>query len=189
MPQPNSDPYLQGREMTPGPVFRIGQTDVSQEVMIDGERRFFWHVGERDNEFSKLAKWDVLDPADEGDGIASITIPEGTRSASSALGGVEAWSGEKDQILDFISGYARSVLREVHVVDGGLSLDTVGITRGNERMFVVPPHSVIEEALEAATWYEGLRSDIEDVLTADPRKDELVAKFRENMTFTAEDVQ
>ncbi|HSD55835.1 MAG TPA: hypothetical protein VLA92_01645 [Candidatus Saccharimonadales bacterium] len=176
--------------MTPGPVFRIGSPDLGHEVVIDGERRFFWHVGPHDTRLAEVAGWSDLDATDEDDGIGSIKIPEDARSASSALGGMEARMGEKDQILGFVTKYANDVYKQFGAVDGSLSLDTVGVTRGNKKMFAVPPHNLmsVDNPAEYSGWYNALCTDLEDILMADPRKDELVARFRQDMPFAGEEV-
>jgi hypothetical protein len=175
--------------MTPGPVFRIGRPDLAQETIIDGKRRFFWHVNSQDTQLAELAGWHRLDATDEGEGIGSIEIPDDARSASSALGGMEARMGEKDQILDFVSGYANTLYERFGAVDGSLSLDTVGVTRGNEKIFVVPPHNLlqVEDPAAYSGWYDSMRADLEDILISDPRRDELVSKFRQGMPFMGEE--
>ena len=189
MSNPRKNLPPQGTEMTPGPVFRIGQPELAQEVIIDGKRRFFWHATPHDAELAELAGWSQLDASDEGEGIGSIEIPEDARSASSALGGMESRLGEKDQILDFVSGYATTLYSQYGMVDGSLSLDTVGVTRGNEKIFAVPPHNLIqvENPADYAGWYDGMRADLEDILVSDPRRDELVDKFRQHMPFMSEE--
>jgi len=175
--------------MTPGPVFRLGSPDLAQETIVDGKRRLFWHVGPQDAQLAEAAGWSQLDASDEGEGIGSIEIPDDARSASSALGGMESRMGEKDQILDFIAGYANAVYQHYGAVDGGLSLDTVGVTRGNEKIFAVPPHNLlpVDNPADYSGWYDSIRADLQDILVSDPRRDDLVAKFRRDMPFMSEE--
>jgi hypothetical protein len=158
---------------------------MSHEFVEAGKRYFQWAVGPSDNAMSGLAGWDKFPrkAAEEGD-IATIELPMDTRSASSALAGAEAWQGEKDEILKAMSGSSRALHERFGVVDTNLQLDSVAVTRGNEVIFMVPPHNIVETGDELARgWLEQLHDDIGDVLGADPRRDELLHNFQTEMGF------
>lgn len=173
-------------ESQPGPVFRIGLPHVTTEYIEEGKRLFLWSVNPGDQEVASLAGWGTFPWAVNGM-VGSLEIPYDTRSASSALGGTEAWVGEKDQILNAMALYANNVYQEHRVIDTNLQLDSMGVTRGNDVLFMAPPHNLtVLEAPIARSWYDALVTDIDEVLSADPRREELVGNFKAAMAFIGE---
>jgi len=165
------------------PVFRVGLPGLTRE-QVEGEHRYFyWQIMPGDDVVSSLAGWNVLPFETQAEGrIGRLELPFDLRSASSALGGMEAWQGEKDEILATMSRYARDLYGAHGLVDTNLQLDTYGVTRGNEQILMVPPHNLASPDSEIAQrWYDGLLTDVDAVLEADPRKDELVAQFRADL--------
>jgi hypothetical protein len=164
--------------MEPG--FRVGIPDLAREQMEGNRRYFYWQILPGDHVVSDLAGWKNLPYEEHADGrVGRLELPLGLRSASSALGGMEAWQGEKDEILAAMSSYARDLHERHGYVDTHLQLDTFGVTRGNEQLLMVPPHNLASPESEIAQrWHEGLVADVEAVLEADPRKEELVSRFR-----------
>lgn len=129
---------------TPNGIFRVGNPDVTEEIIDSGGRVLRWNPGAHDfNPYLKrLAKRDLLVERVEGDGRAVMTIPPGSRSAESFLAGFEAWSGEKTKLLDFVADYQNGVrkLFKDHF-DSSVTLRSVAATRAGE-FFVLPPHKI-----------------------------------------------
>ena len=166
-----------------GPVFRVGLPDLAREQVEGRHRFFYWQILPSDHVARDLAGWNELPYEEQADGrIGRLELPFDLRSASSALGGMEAWQGEKDEILATMSRYARELHSAHGLVDTNLQLDTMGVTRGNEHILMVPPHNLASPESEIAQrWYADLIADVDAVLQADPRREEMVNQFRADL--------
>ena len=169
-----------------GPVFRVGIASQTMEYVRNDRRYFEWQVSEQDQALSGLAHWASLPTSVRKESfgeVGRIELPSSLRSASSALGGIEAFEGEKDAIVGFMVGYGKAVYEHFRAVDTNLLLDTVGVSRGNAEILMVPPHNLETNPDTIADWYSHLQFDIETVLEGDPQKDALINSFREGMSF------
>lgn len=185
-PSPRPQRQHSSRETTPGPVFRVGLPQFTEEVVRDGRRYLYWYLGADDERVAPFAGWQERS-YEHHDNVGRIEMPLDARSASSALAGAEAWMGEKDQILSAMSGYARHIFDRFGAVDTNLQLDSVAVTRGNEAIFMVPPHNLVQVSeAEAREWLETLHEDIEVVLSSDPRNSELLSGFDQSTDFLRE---
>jgi hypothetical protein len=169
-----------------GPVFHVGLEEYSTEY-VSGEKRYFeWQLSSDDENLSKLAGWAAM-PFDlvpgENAQYGRLEMPTSLRSASSALGGVEAFEGEKKDIIDFIVTYTHSVYDSFRAADTSLQLDTIGVSRGNEEILVVPPHRLETNRETIVDWYLNMQADIETVLENEPNRDELLNTFHAGLSF------
>ncbi len=178
----NFDPSDPGDFHATGSVFHVGNPAESLDVYRgpmgedDGyERVFVWQNSEMDQAMAEIAGWGTLYTGEE-EGYGYLSIPKGTRPARSVLGGMQAWSGEKIELLSFIRQYVKSTKETFEGVDVSLSLDTVARTKNND-FFVVPPHDLAKEPEEMHDWLRGLIEDLEAVLANDERREILVAEF------------
>lgn len=159
-----------------GNVFSIGDRGVSYDVRERGERRLFlWMYNDEDFNLAKVAGWAEMLEGIE-DGVAYLNIPEGTRSARSILGGLEAWPGEKRHIIDFMADYKKKVQSEFELYDATLSLKTIARTKDG-RFFVTPPHDLILDTVRVEDHKTVLAQELDQVLLRDENHDELVAYF------------
>ena len=193
---PDSDPSLSGNFVAlphdgevPAPL-RVGRSGpdgsvLSSDVVLDGNRYFGWIPTLEDERFAPFAGWDEF-PRTDNPEFSQLEIPSDTRSAASVLAGTEAWPGEKDQVIEYLVGYVQNVHNHLGVVDTGLQLDGIGITRGNEQMFVLPPHDGRTDTESAGKWLQAIRADLHSVLLADPRREELLEQFDTGMVGKAD---
>jgi hypothetical protein len=181
-------------ENSPGPVFRVGAPGYSGELSAEGRRLFYWAPSAEDHLFSEAAGWsNLVVPQTEWQTLndqsqlvvpaAWLELPSTTASASSVLAGTEAWLGQKKEVVDFVVGYAQRVYAEHNVVDTSVNLDTVGVTRGNEQIFVVPPHYAEHDQSTAGVWLSVVYHDLEAVLRTEPNREELLNDFQNGMSF------
>lgn len=156
-------------------VFRMGDPHFTYEEVEDGKRVFYWEATEQDQRFAEIAGWAKLVES-AADGEQRLILPDGVRSAASALSGLEAWKGEKEGILSRIIDYQHDVLELVGEHDVGVALDSVGITQEHE-MLVLPPHRTTTDESEYADWIDKSVIDLEHVLAGDPSRTYLVDYF------------
>lgn len=177
-------------ERVPGPL-GIGQPNLSYEITIGGKRLLGWHLGEYDKTLQDVAGWAPIfrDESPER-GIAYIEVPEGTRSAASVLSGLEAWDGEKSDVLKFIADYHRKVRTEFGATDMSVGLGSVAVTKEGtqeeRQMFIVPPHHLSDGETNAINWEESIIADVRLVLRDEPTRDQLLGEFIEGLMATDE---
>jgi hypothetical protein len=177
------DINLAGAIHTP---YSIGQLDRTLDIVIgENDRRIYWEASEDDNLVRPYSGWDELVKVDET-GNEYLDVPTNARRASTILGGMEAWMGEKDEILSVITRYISRVAIDLKAVDVSLSLDTIGVERGNYHMFAAPPHQLETDARVIQDWAENLYNDAEQVLALDPRKEELLGSVRATLSTLAD---
>lgn len=167
-----------------GPVFNVGMADVSRGYVRNGVRYFEYQTSPDDERLSVLAGWNDFEREEVGEGVARLVLPSSMRSASSALGGIEAWPGEKQEIVDFVVSYAHGVHKELNgKSDVSLLLDTIGVNKGNRTTIVVPPHRLSADVQEVREWLSALQDDLATVLGNDPARNELLGRFNSGMQF------
>lgn len=164
------------------PHFRVGATATHNLVAMDGKRLFMWTPSEDDTRFAELAGWQELrDLEHTNESQASLVLPTTIRPASSVFAGVQAWPKEKEQVVNFMSSYIRSVHNELGGIDAGFGLNTVGVARGNEQMLVLPPHNLQTDAEAIGAWADALRADMAQVLAREEQRDHLMGILNEAM--------
>jgi hypothetical protein len=167
-----------------GPVFNVGLAEYSQGYVANGIRYFEYQTSPDDERLSALAGWGNFPQETVHEGIARLVLPSSMRSASSALGGVEAWQGEKIEIVDFVVTYAQQVHKQLDGrVDSNLLLDTIGVDKGNKTTVVVPPHKLSTSLIEVYDWLAAFQDDLTTVLGNDPAREELLGRFNHGMSF------
>lgn len=169
------------------PHFRVGAAATHNLVTMDGKRHFMWNRGEDDMRFAELAGWQkLIDLDNTSDSRASLIIPTTVRPAGSVFGGMQAWPNEKEQVVNFMSSYIQRVHNELGGVDTGLSLNTVGVSRGNEEMLVLPPHNLQTDVNIIGAWAEALRTDMAQVLARDEQRSYLMEILNEAIDSTTQ---
>ncbi len=178
-PEPEVDYY--GKQVQS--VFRIGNVEKTREEIIEGHRYLHWKPEPQDDSLSVLAGWDLLRRENSYDLVHTIEIPAYSRNAASVLSGLSAWDTEKKEVLQFIADYQRNVREMTGRFDRSVSLDTVGISKFDRQMFIVPPHQVSETDDDDTEWMHQIITDIEEVVAVNPdeRKD-LIKNFLESLT-------
>jgi hypothetical protein len=167
-------------------VFRVGNRSVSMDVLglkpINSltseavyDRFYIWQATEDDAALAETAGWAKYSKG-ESEGYSYLAVPTGTRGARSILAGMQAWAGEKDEIIDFIGDYVQAVNEDGETFDTSISLDTVARTKDGE-FFILPPHKKVHDEELAAGWAQALKTDIEAVLISDEQQSEVVEKF------------
>lgn len=160
-------------------LFRIGNRELTEEVIAGGTRFLRWMPNGHEA-LGALAGWGRLQRGhSDSAGFDFIIVPEGTRSSSTVLGGLEAWDGEKAETLDFISKYVRATIGRYGSVDTSVTLDTVAVTK-DRYTFATPPHTPETGTSARLNWLTKITNDLELVLVTDPNRDILIDSFREN---------
>lgn len=165
-----------------GSVFRIGDKNKTRDVIAvdptksDHIYRFLiWEPGDNDEELARIAGWEDF-IAGKIEGKWFVEVPNGTRPARGILGGVQAWDGEKAEVIQFIVDYTKMVYEQFGAVDTSVSLDTTA--RSNDgRFFITPPHNLVRDENEINIWSEGVRSDICEVTITDENRQALAVSF------------
>lgn len=172
-----------------GPVFRVGNPEMSADQMIEGKRFFNWRVSDDDVKVAELAGWGHLDyqgfDHPSGITIGRIELPANLRSGSSVLSGVEAWEGEKDGLLSTITGFVKSVHDKHKAIDTNLTLDSVAVARGNNNKgaLFMPPHQLANDPAVIQEWVDTFKNDMEVVLDGDPLKETLLRHFERDTSY------
>lgn len=159
------------------PAISVGDAMRTYEVRGEhGERLFCWEPTSADLEVAPIAGWNELPHKVNVIG-GQLQIPETTRSAANVLASMAAWPTEKDEVLREMASYVNAVYGTFGKVDVSFSLDTVGVPRGREKMFMVPPHTLDDDQAIKKLWLDGVVHDLREVLSRDARGEELIQKF------------
>jgi hypothetical protein len=166
-------------------VFHLGNPDVMEDVVTDNQRYLYWSIKHEDAAVAETAGWKEFRGDDEAKGlVGTLEVPMDTISAKSALAGMEAWMGEKDEILEAIGKYVNRIQHRFGSIDTSLNLESVAVTRGNQKIFVLPPHNLVTyDSNVAAKWLNGFYSDLDGALTNEPRKEALLGVLQHNLGF------
>lgn len=165
-----------------GSVFHIGDPTVSMDIQFkkdleQGPQRFYaWEMTPADEQLADMARWQEYVAGTYG-GFTYLDVPNGTRAARSILGGVEAWQGEKADIIQFIEDYEGDIYNRFNAVDASVSLDTVARTKDRKGFFITPPHHLVGDREEAKAWLERLQQELDEVLLTDENRKHLVEQF------------
>jgi hypothetical protein len=152
-----------------GSIFRVGNPSEIADVTVDGtERHLVWFAGPHDIALAGIANWRQYLRSDSRysqHGLEVLRIPADTRPASSILSGVEAWEGEKSELLDWAASYVKNVGRIFPgSLDVGLSLS--GIARSKDgSVFIVPPHKIKSDPESQNEWKHRIISELNNALT------------------------
>lgn len=155
-------------------LFRVGSSNDSIDYYKGNERIYAWERN-GDVDFAEIAGWaDMIDHLDETTGF--IKVPKGTRNSTSVLSGMEAWVGEKEDVIRYIANYQAKVVEKFGRIDTSVGLDSVGVTK-ERHMFVVPPHHTALSKVEEVNWLDDIHTDLNQVLRTEPSRQQLVDKF------------
>lgn len=178
--RPNPHNPEAGFSTASGSAFRVGNPELTQEYFKDGRKILQWVAGDLDESLADLAGWKNLPHALPRDEMGCLEIPAGTRSASSVLSGMEAWEGEKAEVLSFVAEYEKHVSEKFGGVDVGVNLDTVAVTK-DRKFFIVPPHIVSREESDKSVWFMNWVKDLEQVLATEPSRRDLIDDYFRKM--------
>lgn len=168
-------------------LFGSGNPQTSFEIITpDKNRLFYWEKSIYDDKLASIAGWKDLVHASTDVNTNCLEIPLNARRSSSVLGGVEAWAGEKSEVISFIGKYIVAVADTFKAVDTSLSLDTVSVARGNSLFFVTPPHYLTDASPAVDVWLQELHTDVAQVLERDPKQAELVHQLDEALVIMQE---
>lgn len=172
-----------GADTTVSPLFRIGNPTESIETKEAGVRKLLWNAN-GDEWLKDIAGWGDLPHGLSEDGFMLIDVPEGTRNAGGILSGVEAWRGEKAEIIDFLLQYVDAVYAATDgMVDVGLGLDTVAVTKTEGEKFVAPPHHLLGDPDGVSAWRTRILNDAYSVLAGDQNREQLVHHLAEQTKY------
>jgi hypothetical protein len=165
-------------------MFRLGDPNMTNEYMVT-DKKFpihviTWEPSVIDDKISEIAGWNKFLVAHSGDTQNYIAVPEDTRNAASVLAGVEAWSTEKEEIIDYFLSYTDKLFKNFGGIDVHAGFDNLGVIpskRGND-FFIAPPHIISDNPLEISAWIESAARDLRSVLSGDPKKETLVRSFK-----------
>lgn len=164
--------------------FKVGSVATRNEVSADGRRRFFFPHGQADPDLATLAGWsELVDAAFSTPDHGCLILPTTTRPAGSVMSGMQAWPTEKEEVVAFMASYVRAVHDAHGGVDTSMTLDTIGVSRGNEDKFVLPPHTLETDPEAMRTWVERLDHDLTQVLAQEEARDHLMGMFIDATSF------
>lgn len=150
-----------------GDVFRVGRRGDSYDFSSDDVRYYAWYnhpITKESTYASILAGWTQLPVKESQDGaLTYVELPEGTRNASSVLGGVESFN-DHDLVLERILKYQKTLFNRVGLVDMAVSLDSVAVTRDGD-IYIMPPHVMGKTGDDRALWFETFSEEILEVLS------------------------
>jgi hypothetical protein len=182
---PTMDSLPEGAFM---PNYQIGVPERTLDVVLDGgaKRRIYWQPALEDELLAGYAGWAHLRRGDET-GNEYLDVPVNARRASTILGGVEAFDGEKNEIVTGITRYIARVSKDLHAVDLSLSFDSIGVDRGNNMMFAAPPHRLSNDPMQVSKWANNIYQDSALILEKDPRREELLDPIRAALSVLADE--
>lgn len=160
------------------PIFRLGSEEANTEILVDDRRIMSWILTGREDQTAEIAGWSDLEHRlDTDSGQGYLLLPEGTRNAQSVLGSTEAWTGEKESVVDRAADY----ILDMHQSQGyypNFSWDLLGITP-DQKMLIVPPNTVNQQEakVEPANLYEGVFEQLSILLKNDRQNQHLANKF------------
>jgi hypothetical protein len=166
------------------PMFRVGDPQEVDEYFEGTNHVVAWHMSEVDRRVAPIAGWDrfplSLDPRDS---LAELHLPSDTRNASGVLGGVEAWPGEKRQLIEHLCSYVAKTKKEFGQIDLNVSADHIGVVQGaaGNRVFFAPPHRLSASQKDIDKWIDLTQKDLTEVLDGEPNLNELIAVFNERL--------
>lgn len=166
--QPESTIYV-------SPQFRVGNPELTREFIHDSKRLLIWERNPDDDQFAAIAGWQEL-PHAIGESVCALEIPTGTRSGASVLSGMEAWRGEKENVLDSVVAYAADSLHGLSMIDGNLSLYTTAVTK-NQHIFFTPPHSPVDTRADINQVFDRLEQEASEILNGYDDSKRLIGKF------------
>lgn len=177
MPQP----HLPDRQHDPLPdegssVFAIGNPHYSHEMSEDGLRTFRWTLGEDDESLAEIAGWESYRAEEAEVGFGRLLVPIGSRSASTVLAGLEAWAGEKLNVVRYVAKYQNTIKKLGGVVDIGVAFDSVAVTK-DHNCFITPPHILSGSQTDADMWTQDAILDLQAILADEPNVGFLVQEF------------
>ncbi len=166
-------------ELAIAPHFKVGGPGTFDMLSLAGVRHFYWEPSVTDEHLKHMAGWGkYVDTSKATVTQDCLTLPKTTRTAGAVLSGMQAWPTEKMEVVTFLADYVRRVYDKFGGVDQGLSLDTLGVSRGNEEIFALPPHNLVTDPTEVQQWAERLDHDLVQVLGEEGQRDQLMEKFR-----------
>lgn len=161
------------------PQFRVGNPELTREVIDDSKRLLLWVRNPDDDQFAAIAGWQEL-PHIIGEDVCTLEVPTGTRSGVSVLSGMEAWRGEKENVLDRVVAYAADSLRELSMIDGNLSLYTTAVTK-KQHIFFTPPHSPADTEADINQVFNRLTQEAAEILDGYDANNRLIGEFTEKL--------
>lgn len=161
------------------PIFLLGESALSQEVVIGEHRIRTWPLFGNEVEMSSIAGWGLLPfEVDKESNAGALYIPEGTRNAESVLAGTEAWKNEKRELVDFVLKYF-SDISKVYTADShdvNLTWSSVGVTPSHD-FFIAPPNEILMNDSSSKTTSDRLTERLALLLSGDKKNKHLASKF------------
>jgi hypothetical protein len=162
------------------PVFRLGDGTLTKEILTEGKRILIWTFMQDDKELASLAAWNIF-PVEFGAEKGYLQLPVSTRNARSVLSGAEAWSDEKNSIIERATDYLNEIYNRYGMHDTGFTWGRVGVTPMHD-IFIAPPntpHQASEERVSA--WKQTLIGELDLILRNDEVNHVAVDLFAENL--------
>lgn len=163
------------------PMYRLGSGEGDSEDIVVGNKRIFsWNLYGNESKLSTIAGWNRLNHILESKGRGYLFLPEGTRNASSVLSGLEAYEGEKAEIVDAGIKYLKEAKKLYGGDDIQFSWKALAITPEQE-IFVAPPHSptINSNDLLVQNWRQSLEDELALLLEGDVANQQLIFNFHE----------
>lgn len=167
------------KEVQP-PVYRLGDGQRNSEIIVGGHRVLTWGLTGEEKRVAHIAGWDTLAfQVREEDKKGYIFVPAGTRNARSVLSGMEAYEGEKTDIVSAAVDYLRDVKSAFGHEDTGFSWTSVGITP-RHNIFIAPPFLPVSSVYgdDIMRWKFDIAEELRILLQNDSANAQLIENFR-----------
>ncbi len=145
------------------PQFRVGDRDLTREFFDDGNRFLIWERSPEGDALSDLAGWKHYNHS-FGERVCSLQLPLGTRNGASVLSGMEAWRGEKQDVLEHVVDYVKKSFTKLAAIDGNVSLYTTAITKEGDTFFT-PPHRPVRDKSDILDVCSRLEQEVDEILS------------------------
>lgn len=160
------------RKRSARPLFGVGNPENTLDIATHEGRKVYWEPTPDDEKISGIAGWS--DRVYQDNDGQYILLPKSARRASSVLGGMEAWEGEKFEVVNRLARYAVETWAEFGALDTHATLDTLTVDRTQTVVVFLPPHELSNDVRSMDGWFESNIADLAKIVDSDPNKDSIV---------------
>jgi hypothetical protein len=160
-------------------MFRVG-SEATNEYLDHDSHILSWETTDTDKLVAPIAGWNKF-PIRFEDARGYLEVPSNTRNGSSILGGVEAWAGEKQDLVKYLCNYVDIVYKKFGNIDKHAGFDYLGVFVGEtagDQFFIAPPHVFTDKQSDIREWVASTIDDLEVILASDPHQESLVELYK-----------
>jgi hypothetical protein len=171
---------LKIKEVAPSvvpPMYKLRDDDRTIEVLLGEHRILTWEVNGSEGKVANISGWEEL-PHQLYKDTGNLVLPVGTRNAKSVLSGMEAWEGQKAEVIDRGIDYLRDIKQQLGQVDFSFHWAAIGVTP-DYHIFIAPPNlEATELSKRPEEWRRNLVKELGLLLQNDKKNKHLAESFQ-----------